>query len=181
MRGNPRRVIDQARAAALAVGEAQNVSRHPLVDRLAGRHPQPGEKALAREHAPLRGADRLGRITELVLQQMPQVFVGGDPKQQIPVLELDGELKISDVGAAIAAAQPVLLLGEVIVTNAGTVQFAQNRLGGAKIGAVTVWFGKMQRNALDPAAHQDALPGKTEQRGHAERSRGRERPVLTAK
>src|ERR1700730_8991110 len=109
---------------------------------------------------------------------MAQVLVGGDPEQQVPALEPDGELKIGDVGAAVAAAQPVLLLGEVIVTNAGAVQFAQNRLGGPKIGAVTVRLGQMQRHALDPAAHQNAAPGKAERRCYAQCSRGGERPAL---
>jgi hypothetical protein len=111
---------------------------------------------------------------------MPQVLVGGVPKQQAAVSEQDGELKIGDIGAAVVAAQPVLLLGEVVVANAGAVQLAQDRLGGAEIGRVAVRLGEMERYAFDPAAHQDAASGQAERWRHPQRSRGRQRAALAA-
>ena len=67
---------------------------------------------------------------------------------------MSGELKIGQIGAAVASAQPVLLLGEVVVANAGTVQLAQRGFGRPKIVAFAMRLGDVQGQALDPAAHQ---------------------------
>ena len=49
-----------------------------------------------------------------------------------------GQLEIGDIGAAVGSAQPVLLLGEVVVADAGAVELAQRGLGRAEV-AVSPW------------------------------------------
>ena len=90
---------------------------------------------------------------------MTQIFVGGDAEQPASRLEAGGKLEIREIGTPIAAAQPVLLLGEIVVADAGTVQRAQGLLGGTEIGDVAHGFGEMQRNAIDEAAHQRSPTG----------------------
>jgi hypothetical protein len=82
-RRQARRVVDQARAAALAIGEAQHVAGDPVVDLLARRHPDAGDQALLRQHAPLAWRERVGRVAALVLEQVAQILVGRDPKQPV--------------------------------------------------------------------------------------------------
>ncbi len=72
---------------------------------------------------------RRGQVTTLVLQEMTDVFVGQDAKQPAAARETGGQLEIGDIGAAIGAAQPVLLLGEIVVADAGPMHPAQRRLG----------------------------------------------------
>ena len=90
---------------------------------------------------------------------MAQILIGRDPEQAAPCLEAGGQLKIGHIGAAVASAQPVLLLGEIIVADAGAVQFAQGQLGGAEIGDVAMGLCQMQRDPVDEAAHQRASTG----------------------
>ncbi len=85
---------------------------------------------------------------------MPQILVGGDAEQPASRPEAGGELEIRQIGPAVAAAQPVLFLGEIVVADAGAVQLAQRLLGGAEIGDVADGLGEVQRNAVDEAAHQ---------------------------
>src|SRR5579883_2311429 len=162
--GDTRCIVHQARASALAIGEAQDVARDEVVNALAGCHPDPGEDALACQYPTLGGRNRLRRITELVFQKMSQVLVGGEPKQQVAPLETDGELEIRDICASVAAAQPVLLLGKVVVADAGAVQLAQDGFGGAEIGDLAVWPGNVQCDTIDPAARERAGPRKAQRR-----------------
>ena len=92
------------------------------------------EQALLRQHAPLGGGERIGRVAPLVLEQVAQILVGRDAEQ--PARgggTARGELEIGEIGAAVGAAQPVLLLGEVVVADAGAMELAQRRLGRAEV------------------------------------------------
>ena len=64
--------------------------------------------------------------------------------------------------------------------DAGAMQRAQRRLGGAEIGGVAVGLGDMQRHAIDPAAHQRLASGKQQRRRDAERPGNGERAALAA-
>ena len=157
--GQHRRVIDETAAAALAVGEVEEAARHRVVDLLAGRHPQARGEGFLREHLSLARRQRLGRVGALVLQQMPQVFVGDDAIEPAAPVEAGRELEVGHIGAAVAADQPVLLLGEIVVADAGAVQPSQRRLGRAEIGEVAMGLGQMQRDAVDEAARKSAAAG----------------------
>jgi hypothetical protein len=95
-----------------------------------------------------------------VFDEVPQILVGENPEQTSPLLETAGELEIGEVGAAVAAPQPVLLLREIVVANSGPMQLAQGRPRGMKIRAVPVRFGNLQGNPIDPAAHEYTPSGK---------------------
>src|SRR6266487_6810118 len=90
---------------------------------------------------------------------MAQVLIGRDPEQAAAGLETGGQLKIGHIGAAVASAQPVLLLGEIIMADAGAVQLAKRELGGSEIGDVAMGFCQMQCDTIDEAAHQRASAG----------------------
>ena len=171
--GDARRVVHEARTAAFAVGEAEQAARDPVVDLLAGRHPDAGDHALVRQHAALGGGERLRRIAALVLEQVAQVLVGGDAEQAAPAREAHRKLEIGEIGAPVGAAQPVLLLGEIVVADPGPMQLAQGRLGRAEIGALAVRLGDVQRHSVDPAAHQRLPRPRT---AAAARRRARPRP-----
>ena len=85
---------------------------------------------------------------------------------------------MSAVLSAVLGIQPVLFLGEIVVSDAGAVQGAQSRLRGAEIGGVAMGFGDVQRHAVDPAAHQGFLTGKQQRRCDAERTGNRERAAF---
>lgn len=57
-----------------------------------------------------------------MLEQMPQVLVGEDAVEPATSVEAGRELEVGHVGAAVAADQPVLLLGEIVVADAGAAQ-----------------------------------------------------------
>jgi len=112
--------------------------------------------------------DRVGCIAALVLEQVAQILVGRDPEQPSAARESQRELEIGEIGAPVAAAQPVLLLGEIVVADSGAMQLAQRRLGRAEKLRVAMRFGDVQRQAVDPAAHQRVPPGKQQWRGDPE-------------
>ncbi len=74
-----RRLADEPHAAAFAVGEIQ-AACDCVIDLLAGRHPRPGNEALARQHAAFGGGKRVGSVAALMFEEMPQILVAGDPK-----------------------------------------------------------------------------------------------------
>ena len=91
-------------------------------------------RRFARENLALPWRQRLRRVAALVLEQMPQILISRDAEQPAARLEAGRELEVGEIGAAVAAAQPVLLLGEIVVADAGAMQLAQRLLGGAEIG-----------------------------------------------
>ena len=109
---------------------------------------------------------------------MPQVLIGRDPEQPAAGLEAGGQLKIGNIGPAVAAAEPVLLLGKIVMANAGAVQLAQGELGGAEIGEVAMGFCQMQRDAVDETAHQRLPAGPQQLRPDVEIARQRQRVAL---
>ena len=123
---------------------------------------------------------RLRRVAALVLEQMPQILIGRDPEQLAARLEAGRELEIRDIGAAVAAAQPVLFLGEIVVADAGAMHSSQRLLGGAKIGGIAVRLGQLQRHAIDEAAHQRLPAGPQQFRPDIEVARQRQRAGLAA-
>ena len=60
--------------------------------------------------------------------------------------------------------QPVLLFGEIVMCNPGTMQTAQRGFGRTEISGVAVRLGNMQRYAIDPAAYQELPSGKKQRR-----------------
>ena len=95
---------------------------------------------------------------------MPEIFVSRNAEQPAARREAGRELKVGEIGAAVAAAQPVLLLGEIVVADAGAMQFAQRLLGRAEIAEIAVRFRHLQGDAIDKAAHQ-RLPTGPQQLG----------------
>jgi hypothetical protein len=57
-----------------------------------------------------------------VFQEMAKVFVGQNAVKPPTALETSSKLEVGQVGLSIAADQPVLLLGEIVVTNAGATK-----------------------------------------------------------
>src|SRR5262245_56196360 len=182
VRLEPRRnagcVVEEPRPLALAVADAQHVAGDAVVELLAGRHPDAGQEALLREHASLRGGERVGRIAPLVLEQVPQVLVSGDAEKPGAAREARGKLEIGEIGAPVAPAQPVLLLGEVVVADAGAMQLAQRRLGRAEEAALAARLGDVERQAIDPAADERIATREQERRRDAELARDRKRTAL---
>ena len=85
---------------------------------------------------------------------MPEIFVSRNAERPAARREAGRELKVGEIGAAVAAAQPVLLLGEIVMADAGAMQLAQRLLGGTEIGGIAKWFCQMQRHAIDKSTHQ---------------------------
>ena len=73
-------------------------------------------------------------------------------------------MEISEIGFAVAAAQPVLFLGEVVVADAGAMQFSQCLLGRVEIVEIAVRLCHLQRDAIDEASYQ-RLPTGPQQLG----------------
>ena len=90
---------------------------------------------------------------------MPNILVGRDAEQPAAPLEAGGELEVGEIGVAVAAHEPVLLLGEVVVADACAMQPVQRLLGGTEVGDVAMRLCQMQRDAVDEAAHQRAAAG----------------------
>ena len=170
-----RRVVDEAKPAALAVGDLQHAARNPIVDALASRHPDARRPALACEHAPFGSGQAPGHVAALVLEQMSQVFVGEKPERKTPAMKAGGELEIREHGATVRSSQPVLFLGEVIMSDVGPVQRAQRPAGGSEKPKVVGRLLDMDRKAVDPAANQAAASGEQQRRRNAETAGNRER------
>ena len=85
---------------------------------------------------------------------MPEILVGRDTEQPAAGAEAGRKLKVGEIGPAVDAAQPVLLLGEIVMADAGAMQLAQRLLGGTEIGGIAKWFCQMQRHAIDKSTHQ---------------------------
>src|SRR5581483_5248263 len=85
---------------------------------------------------------------------MPKVFVGQNTKQPVALSKAGRQLEIRQIGAAVAADQPVLLLGEVVVADTGAMQPPQRLFGRTKISDVARRLDQMKRNAVDETAHQ---------------------------
>ncbi len=88
--------------------------------------------------------------------------------------EAHRELEIGEIGAPVGAAQPVLLLGEIVVADAGAMQLAQAppwRSGNRR--ASPCGLAMCSAHAVDPAAHQRLL--RREQQRRRDR-RARPRP-----
>src|SRR5262249_32634309 len=132
----------------------------------------------AREDFFFLRCQRIRSIASLVLQQMPQVFIGGDPEQPAAGLETGRKLEVGEVAAAVGAAQPVLLLGKIVVADAGAVQPAEGILGGTKIGDITMRLCKMQRDTIDEAADQRAAASPQQLGTDLEPLSQRQRPPL---
>ena len=129
------------------------------VDLFAGHEPDAGDQRFAREDFALLRRQRLRRVAAFVVEQMPQILVSRDTEQPASRPKAGRELEIRDIGTAIAAAQPVLFLGQIVVTDAGAMQLAQRLLGGTEIGDIARRLCQMQRHSVDESAHQRLLAG----------------------
>jgi hypothetical protein len=90
---------------------------------------------------------------------MPEIFVSRDPEQPGARFEAGRQLEIREIGEAVAAAQPILLLGQIVVADAGAMELAQCSLGGTEIADIAMGFRQMQRHTIDEAAHQRLIAG----------------------
>src|SRR5665647_1718122 len=133
--------LSHSPTAAFAIGEIEQAAGDGLIDLLAGLQPDAGDERFAREYLALLRRQRFRRVAALVLQHMPKIFVGRDPEQPAARLETGRELKIRDIGAAVAAAEPVLLFRQIVVADAGAMQPVQRLPGRAEIRGVPARFG----------------------------------------
>ena len=177
-RGDAGTVVGKLRSTAFAIDIPEDAVHDQLVGRLGGEHPQRGQTGFARAHAPLGGGEFLDEVAVLVLEQMPQVLVCQQPEQAAAPREAGSELKVHEIGAAVATAQPVLLLGEIVVANPRAVQGAQRGLGRGEKSAIAVRLCRLQRDALDPAANEDPPAGEEERRSNAKLAGNGERAPL---
>src|SRR5260370_34195750 len=90
---------------------------------------------------------------------MPEVLVSRDAEQPAATPKAGRELKVGQISAAVAAAQPVLLLGKIVVADAGAMQLAQRLFGGTEIADVSIRFCQMQRHPVDETADQRLAAG----------------------
>ncbi len=152
-----RAFLHGARAAAFGVLIGQQAAGDEDVELLAGRHPHPVEDALAGEDLLLARRQRLRAIAALVLEEVADVLIGGDAEQLGAAGEADRELEIHQHRRAVRRAQPVLLLGEVVMGDVAAMHFAQARPRRAEPGEVAMGPGQLQRHAVDEAADQIAF------------------------
>src|SRR5262249_57398299 len=115
-------------------------------------------------------------IAPLVLEQVAQILIGRDAEEKGPARETGGKLEVGEIGAPVASAQPVLLLGEIVVADAGAMELAQARFGRAEEGALAVRLGDVQRQAVDPSADQCIATSEQERRRNAQVAGNRDRP-----
>src|SRR5262249_60771140 len=113
-----------------------------------------------------------------VLEQVPQVLVSRDAEQPGAAREVSGKLEIGEIGASVAPAQPVLLLGEVVMADAGAMQLAQRHFGRAEETALAARLGDVERQAIDPAADERIATGEQERRRDAAPAPDRKRAAL---
>src|SRR3984893_6830616 len=177
-RGDAGAVVGKLRAAAFAIDIPEDAVHDQLVGRLRSEHPERGQTGFARAHAPLGGGEFLDKIAVLVLEQMPQILVRQQSKQAGAPREAGSELKVHEIGAAVTTAQPVLLLGEIVVANTCPVQGAQRGLGRGEKSAVAIRLCSLQRDSVDPAANDDPPAGEEERRSNAKLAGNGERPAL---
>src|SRR5258708_32474243 len=85
---------------------------------------------------------------------MPEILVSRDAEQAAARIEAGRELKVGEIGAAVAAAQPVLLLGEIVMADAGAAPVAQRLLGGAVRGSHAKRCWQMHRDAIAKSTHR---------------------------
>ena len=131
------------------------------------------------QHAPLGGGERIGRVAALVLEQVAQILVGRDAEQPATAREAGGQLEIGEIGVAVASAQPVLLLGEIVVADAGAMQLAQRRLGRAEDSRArrAAWRCGAATPSIQPRTSARRAANK-QRRRDAELARDRERAAL---
>src|SRR5262249_6268165 len=98
---------------------------------------------------------------------MAQVFVARQAKQPAATAEEGRQLEVGEIGPAMRI-QPVLLFGEIVMGNPGTMQTAQRGFGRKEISCVAVRLGNMQRYAVNPTAYQELPSGKKQRRRYPE-------------
>src|SRR5262249_10244609 len=109
------------------------------------------------------GGQGVRRVAPFVLEEMAQVFVARQAKQPAATAEEGRQLEIGEIGSAMRI-QPILLFGESVMRNPGTMPTAQRGCGRTEKGGVAVRLGNMQRYAVDPAAYQELPSGKKQRR-----------------
>src|SRR5262249_52661286 len=125
------------------------------------------------------GGNARQRRGVFVLKQNPQIRGGDQREQPPPPLETARKLEVGEIGAAVAAPQPVLLLGEIVVANPRPMQLAKRGAGGTEIGTVAIGLGNLQGHPIDPAAHEDATSGKEQRWRDAELASNRKPLAFT--
>src|SRR5262249_57038680 len=115
-------------------------------------------------------------VAPFVLEQVAQVLVSRDAEKPGAAREVSGKLEIGEIGASVAPAQPVLLLGEVVVADAGAMQLVQRHLGRAEEAAFAARLGDVERQALDPTAGEPLAAGRPTRRRDAKPAPDRQPP-----
>src|SRR6185369_14784705 len=161
--GNARPVMGEPRSAAFLVDEAQDSARREVVDFLARKQPPARQRSLAPPHFPLRRRHFVTQVTMFVLEQVAQIFISKQPEQATASGKGGSELKIRQIRAAVAPAQPVLLLGKIVVTDPCAMELAERNLGRLEKRAVAMWLGDVHDRAVDPTTHEH-LPARIEER-----------------
>ena len=87
--------------------------------------PKKRQTAWLLEQSLLPAGDQRGRIVLLVLEQMPEILARKSAKQPSTMARNHGQLEVDDTGAIARHADPVGLLGEVVVCNAAAMQSTQ--------------------------------------------------------
>src|SRR5947207_109431 len=95
---------DRAGSSRRAAGSRAGCGRVNLV---AGSEPDAGHEGFTREDLLFLRRQRLWRVTALELQQMPKILIGCNSKQPSARFEAGRELEIGEIGAAIAAHEPI--------------------------------------------------------------------------
>src|SRR5207247_10836598 len=111
---------------------------------LAGRKPEACDKRFARENLALLRRQGLRCVAALVLEQMPEILVSRGAEQPAAGPEAGRELKVGEISAAVAGTQPVLVLGEIVMADAGAMPLAQRLLGGTELGGTAERFCQLQ-------------------------------------
>src|SRR6476469_8031797 len=115
-----RRLAGEPDAAAFAVGDIE-AARDQVIDLLPGRHPQSCTDTLAREHAALDGSQCTGSVAAFVLEQMAQILVTGNAEPGAAAAIVGRALEVDHVRGAVRI-EPILLFGEIVVGDPGTMQ-----------------------------------------------------------
>src|SRR4029077_11243415 len=105
--------------------------------------------------------------------------VSRDPEQPAPRLEAGSELEIGEIGPAVSADQPILLLGEIVMANARAMQLAQRQLCRTEISDIVKRLCLVQGYSVDETAHQRQAAGPQQFRPDTQVARQGKRVALT--
>src|SRR5262249_31793235 len=145
-----------------------------VIKLLARGHPDARREAFPRQQATFGGGERLRRIAPLVLEQVAQILVRRDAEEPGSARETGGKLEVGDIGTPVPPAQPVLLLGKVVMAGTGPGELPKGGFGGGEKCLLAMRLGDGERQAVDPAPDHRVVGGEQERRRNAEFTRDRQ-------